>query len=92
MKLKPIPTDRDLYCNGKRTYTKKGVVTAINLRFKEAHTKLRMYECEDCNYWHITKQISRGRGFYTNRKIKGKKKKLKPINKKRNKWKNENNY
>lgn len=50
----------DIYCNGKRIYDKKGAITACNGRFKEEHTRLRIYECEYGAHWHITKQL-RGR-------------------------------
>ncbi len=47
----------DLYCDGKRSYDKKTAITAMNLRFKQDHQVLRMYECENGNHWHLTKQV-----------------------------------
>lgn len=45
------------YCNGKPCYDKKGARTAANKRFKEAHQKLRIYECPDCDRWHLTSSL-----------------------------------
>lgn len=42
------------YCNGKVSYDKKTAVTAANRRFRESHTKLRVYNCPDCGKWHLT--------------------------------------
>lgn len=39
---------------GKVCYDKKTAVTAANKRYKDDHTKLRVYECLDCSYWHLT--------------------------------------
>ena len=43
--------------SGKPIYDKKGAQSAINLRMKRDHTKLRMYHCDKCNGWHLTKQM-----------------------------------
>ncbi len=45
------------YCNGKRTYDKKGAQTAQNARYKQDHIELRIYPCPDCHGWHLTKQV-----------------------------------
>lgn len=42
-------------CTGKKAYDKKGAITACNLRYKEDHTRLRIYPCGD--HWHLTKQL-----------------------------------
>lgn len=44
------------YCNGKRCYDKKSAQTARNGRYSADHIKLRIYPCDKCNYWHLTKQ------------------------------------
>lgn len=45
------------YCSrsGKPCYDKRAATTAANLRYKEAHIRLRIYPCPDCNWWHLTK-------------------------------------
>jgi len=43
------------YCNGKKCYDKKGAITAKNYRYHEAHIELRIYECPDCGFYHLTK-------------------------------------
>lgn len=49
------------YCpeTSKVSFDKKGAVTARNLRYKQAHTKLRIYECQFCGRWHLTSQAFR---------------------------------
>ena len=47
------------YCNGKRAYDKKGAQTAANLRWKQAREELRIYQCEEGDHWHLTKQMRR---------------------------------
>lgn len=43
---------------GKPVYDKKGAVTARNLRMRNAHMKLRVYECSSgSGHWHLTKKI-----------------------------------
>lgn len=42
------------YCNGKVGYDKKGAMTAKNKRWGDDHVKLRIYNCNMCNRWHLT--------------------------------------
>lgn len=42
------------YCNGKPSYDKRSAVTARNKRWDEDHVELRVYQCPDCNWWHLT--------------------------------------
>ena len=43
------------YCTtGKVKFDKRGAQTARNKRFEEAHIKLRIYHCPECNWWHLT--------------------------------------
>jgi len=42
------------YCNDKPCYDKKGAQSAKNFRMRSAHTILRIYNCPDCNLWHLT--------------------------------------
>ena len=42
---------------GKVCYDKKTAITAANKRFKDDHKKLRIYECPDCGYWHLTSKL-----------------------------------
>lgn len=61
----------NLYCkNGKVIYDKKGANTAANLRFKEDHIKLRIYQCEYDNHWHLTKQLRNETKFNLKKKHK----------------------
>jgi hypothetical protein len=41
---------------GKPCYDKKTAVTAKNKRYKQDHVVLRIYNCENCNCWHLTSQ------------------------------------
>lgn len=41
--------------SGKVSYDKKGAVSARNKRWHEDHIELRVYQCPDCNWWHLTK-------------------------------------
>lgn len=45
------------YCNGKPCYDKRSAVTAANKRFRENHTKLRIYQCDQGDHWHLTHKI-----------------------------------
>lgn len=42
----------------KTCYDHKSAVTAINLRWKQDHVKLRAYWCDKCNFSHLTKNIN----------------------------------
>ncbi len=44
------------YCNGKRSYDKKGATTAANHRMQQAHEELFIYACDLGDHWHLTKQ------------------------------------
>lgn len=39
--------------SGKHIYDKKGAVTLKNLTMEIHHIKMRIYQCPDCNYWHL---------------------------------------
>lgn len=52
---KPVYEKLD-YCNGKPSYDKKGALTAKNKRMQQDHVKLRVYQCDKCDYWHLTSQ------------------------------------
>lgn len=41
-------------CRGKICYDKKGAITAKNKRWNDDHVPLRIYDCPDCNGWHLT--------------------------------------
>lgn len=56
------------YCNGKRSYDKRGAITAANLRYEQDRVKLRLYPCGD--HWHLTKQM-RGLPYHNRRVVKG---------------------
>lgn len=45
------------YCSkaDKVIYDKKSANTAKNRRFQQDHVALRVYECEVCHGWHLTK-------------------------------------
>jgi len=45
------------FCNGKKCYDKKSALTAKNKRFKDSHIKLRIYQCDICNQWHLTSKL-----------------------------------
>ena len=43
------------YCStGKVRFDKKGAQTSKNFRMKREHTKLRIYNCPECNGWHLS--------------------------------------
>lgn len=42
---------------GKVMYDKKSAQTAKNFRMKNDHVKLRIYQCPDCNQWHLTHRL-----------------------------------
>ena len=45
-----------MLCDNKRKYTKKEAEEQLNYRLQEgAERTLRIYECPDCNWWHLTK-------------------------------------
>ncbi len=51
------------YCNGKKCYSKRDAQTAKNFRLEEGTAdQLRIYQCNFCNYWHLThKEYIKGR-------------------------------
>lgn len=46
------------YCSesGKVMYDKRGAQTAANLRYDQDHIHLRIYPCQFCGSWHLTKK------------------------------------
>ena len=44
-----------MHCDKVAYPSKREAQTAANLRFKQDHVKLRLYECPDCKAWHLTK-------------------------------------
>ena len=57
-KYRGMPIGRK-YCpvQGKNIYDKRGAQTEANRRWEEDHVELRIYNCPECNGWHLTKQI-----------------------------------
>jgi len=49
------------YCqwHHKVRYDKISAVTAANARWRDAHERLRIYECPQCGGWHLTSQLER---------------------------------
>lgn len=45
-------------CGGKIIYDKRGAITAKNLAFKRGLNRLRIYECDLCDGWHLTHKIN----------------------------------
>lgn len=45
-----------IQCKGKNCYDKKGAMTALNFNKGNlrGHTKLSIYHCDICNWWHLT--------------------------------------
>ncbi len=41
-------------CLRKIAYSKKGAQTEINFLHDEGETNLRKYQCNVCNFWHLT--------------------------------------
>lgn len=33
-------------------------MSAANSRYKQSHVKLRIYHCDRCNFFHLTKQLT----------------------------------
>jgi len=64
----------DSLCSGKKSYTKRGALSACKKRYKESHVQLRVYACNKGDHWHLTHQLTFDRK---------KEYKLKPIVKKR---------
>lgn len=49
------------YCKtGKPIYDKKTAITAKNKRYRDAHEKLRIYHCPECNGWHLSSSFYEG--------------------------------
>jgi len=44
-------------CRGKTIFDKKGALTSKNDRYKKDHVKLRVYQCPDCNHWHLSSRL-----------------------------------
>lgn len=42
------------YCGEKVKYSKKDALTAKNRRYSSEHIQLRIYQCPNCNGWHLT--------------------------------------
>ncbi len=42
------------YCMGKRKYHKRDAQTAMNFRERNGAEKLRIYQCNFCDFWHLT--------------------------------------
>ncbi len=64
MKLKKefalkIPYHTCWYQKGKICYDKRGAITAKNFRYKKTGLELRIYWCDKCNFWHLTKKEER---------------------------------
>ncbi|MGH7249693.1 MAG: hypothetical protein ACREGC_01850 [Minisyncoccia bacterium] len=45
------------YQQGKVCYDKRGAISAKNLRYKRDRVELRIYWCEYCNFFHLTKRL-----------------------------------
>lgn len=45
------------YCGDKPSYSKKEANTAKNHRYRQDHIRLRIYNCPNCNKWHLTSKI-----------------------------------
>ena len=47
------------YCRkyGKPMYDKRGAETAKNHRYEMQHVRLRIYQCDYCDYWHLTSKL-----------------------------------
>ena len=44
-------------CRGKTIFDKKGALTSKNDRYKKDHVRLRVYQCPDCNHWHLSSRL-----------------------------------
>lgn len=50
-----IPMRIPVGCSsGKRVLDKKTAITAANASLKEFHNKMKVYQCPECNYWHLS--------------------------------------
>lgn len=44
------------HCNGKFSYEKIDAQTVRNIRESKGVKGLRIYQCDQCDYWHLTKK------------------------------------
>lgn len=44
-------------CGGKNCYSKSKAEKVRQSTMKARSKKIRIYECEECNYWHLTSLI-----------------------------------
>ena len=44
-------------CFNKKCYNKNGAQQMVNLKKKRQGVKLRIYHCELCNFWHLSKSL-----------------------------------
>ena len=51
--------------DNKPSYDKRGAQSAVNKRYQQDHTRLRLYPCG--NHWHLTKLLKVYKPFYENR-------------------------
>ena len=56
------PAKRCTVCN-KICYSKKMCETVANKDWKDRGTELRIYQCPDCNYWHLTSSLNSKKYF-----------------------------
>lgn len=66
-------------CFGKMSYTKRGALSVCKKRYKESHVKLRIYECDKEDHWHLTHQLKFDREREFKLKEVGKKKRYEEV-------------
>lgn len=54
----------DEYCNGKRRYKSAKVAKRVRNFREHASPALRIYECDRCFGWHLTKQKKNRRSMH----------------------------
>lgn len=57
MKDKDFRVFKKIRCSGKSSYTKKLAETLKNRMWETKSVQLRIYQCQNCNFWHLTHNI-----------------------------------
>ncbi len=56
------------WVSSKVCFSKKDCETAVNNLYKEKGVELRIYQCESCNFWHLTHSLTTVKKYKHNNK------------------------